>query len=211
MLKVKKQIKQLDGTVIEIEGTEAEVEAYEKKVGKKQQSEQAKKERKLLLESQKTIDKMSKKELIELIQAELAKQASRVEHHWYHHDGWWWKPHWDFNRWTYIYTQQNPNAGGIYITDTCDSIIDLTKTTGIGLGNIYSCMASSNSSPFVPASISGDSVPTSKFLQPANGNDVFGTVEQHSDERWKLTGANGNNLVLNGGTTFMAHNTDLKS
>jgi hypothetical protein len=148
-LKIKKQIKQSDGTILEIEGTEAEVEAFERKNEKKQQSEQAKKERKLLLESKKTIEKMTKKELTDLIQKMLAAAPSRVEHHWHYDNGYWWRPWWNNGIWTYQYTLTNPtyvghsqwatNTSGNSIMGssvnssiiTCNSAADFSKTTGI--------------------------------------------------------------------------------
>lgn len=167
MLKVKKQIKQQDGTVVEVEGTEAEVEAFERKHEKKQQSEQSKKERKLLLDSKRTLDKLTKKELLELLELleqALAKQAQpTVVHHWYHSNGWWWRPWWQDGIWTYQYTQTDPNwvltntngtgwmnsNAGVNLNAnssqsffTCNSVEELAQHTGVGMIQVYSSLVS---------------------------------------------------------------------
>ena len=168
MLRIRKEIRNPDGTTTEIEGTEAEVEAYERKNEKKKQTEQAKKERKLLLDSARTLDKMTKKDLVELIQKTLAEQATKEIHHyhWYYNNGYWWKPDGDGRAWVYLTTNTNPNlgqwyttvgssipAGGTYLTQglnsntlndghvvTCNSIDELTRSTGIGAEAVYASM-----------------------------------------------------------------------
>ena len=79
MLRIRKEIKNQDGTITEVEGTEAEVEAYERKQEKKRQSETVKKERKLLLDSAKALGKMTKKDLLELIQKALAENLDPLK------------------------------------------------------------------------------------------------------------------------------------
>jgi len=155
-LKVKKSIKQQDGTVVEVEGTEAEVEAFEKKNEKKQQSENAKKERRLLLESQKTIDKMTKKDLMELIQKMLAAAPTRDIHHWHYDNGYWWRPWWQNGIWTYQYSTNNPvysfttntayssTAAQASDIKTCNSVADFSKTTGINQSTIATNLLASS-------------------------------------------------------------------
>ena len=158
MLRIRKEIKNQDGTITEVEGTEAEVEAYERKQEKKRQSETVKKERKLLLDSAKALGKMTKKDLLELIQKALADlQAKEIHHyHWYYNNGYWWKPYWDGIVWTYQATTHNPNLGQWYTSTigvnsnqlndghviTCNSLDDLTRTTGIGAEAVYASMLS---------------------------------------------------------------------
>lgn len=155
-LNIKKQIKNSDGTITEIQGTEAEIEAYEKKSEKKQQSENAKKERKLLLESQKTIEKMTKKDLMELIQKMLAAAPTRDIHHWHYDNGYWWRPWWQNGIWTYQYSTNNPVYS--YTTNTaysttaaqssgvmsCNSVADFSKTTGIKQSTIATNLLASS-------------------------------------------------------------------
>lgn len=142
---IKKVIRDSKGQVIEeYEGTESEIESYEKKKEKKQQSEQAKKERKLLLEAKKTLGSLTKKDLLQMIEELLTKHLSNtttVYHHWYYHNGYWWKPHFDSGRWVYQYSTTNPH---LYPNQwvTCNSVSDLTKSTGLNANQVYTSIAS---------------------------------------------------------------------
>lgn len=85
-IKIKKQYKQADGTLIEVEGTEAEVEAFEKKQRKqKQQIEETEKKRTILYG--KDLDLLRK-----IIAEELAKQPKYNYH--YHYPPPYYRPYW---------------------------------------------------------------------------------------------------------------------
>lgn len=136
MLRIKKQIKQPDGTILEIEGTEAEIEAYEKKQNKKNESAQKKKE---ILHGKKA-KKLDMEELKRFLSEEIQKLAAiREVHHWYFNNGWWWRP-WYFNgQTTYIYSQTQPASG--YVGDisnfyTTTNAADLSKNIGLNTNEI---------------------------------------------------------------------------
>lgn len=71
-LKIKKNIKQQDGTIIELEGTEAEIEAWEKKQAKRQKSENIKQEKTILY------GKDLLKNIRKIIVKEIAKRPSQI-------------------------------------------------------------------------------------------------------------------------------------
>jgi hypothetical protein len=133
-LKIKKQIKNSDGTVTEIEGTEAEVEAFLRKQEKKKESidnrrkdlilgkKMSAADLKQMIAEEITSRLMTAEQLKRTIQDEIAKApAKSVEHHWHQTNGWWWRPYWDFAAplptWKYTYTQQDPSLGAsVYMT-----------------------------------------------------------------------------------------------
>lgn len=121
-LRVKKQIKNPDGTITEIEGTEAEVEAFLRKHDKMKEAPVAKPKRDLIL------GKDAEDRIRQLIGEELGKRLMTHEqladfirrtapatgqthhyHHWYHDNGWWWRPYWTGLAWTYQYTNSDPD------------------------------------------------------------------------------------------------------
>jgi hypothetical protein len=138
---IRKVVLDSQGRVIEeYEGNEAEVEAYEKKKSKREQTETAKKEKKLLLEASRALDKMAKKELIELIQKTLAEQAARqtTVYEWHYHGGWYWKPYWDAGRWTYLTTTNiSPSYSNVI---SCNSVDELSKNIGLDAVGVYSSL-----------------------------------------------------------------------
>lgn len=103
MLKIKKQIKNPDGTVTEIEGTEAEVEGFLKKVEKQNETAQrsAEKKRNLILgkEAKAEIQKMIEDAVrLAIVAHEVVKQHSSTivyEHNYYRHGGYYWQPWYD--------------------------------------------------------------------------------------------------------------------
>jgi hypothetical protein len=159
-LKIKKSYKQSDGTILEVEGTEAEIEVFEKKQDKRRQTENKSKERKLLLDGRKTLDKMTKAELLKLVEEAIQKKISAPErhiHHWYYTGGWWWRPWYGDNGWSYQYCNSNPYLTGVagdinfssgnYVSNssnsfyTCNSVNELSDKTGMGAMGIYSSLA----------------------------------------------------------------------
>ena len=144
-LKIKKQIKNSDGTITELEGTEAEVEAFLRKQEKKKESIENRKKDLIL-------GKSATEQIRKLIQEEIAKiPPARDIHHWHYDNGYWWRPLWANGVWTYQYTQANPNTwystaglgdtyGGVL---TCANISSqeadkgiLTCNSALELGNI---------------------------------------------------------------------------
>jgi hypothetical protein len=128
MLKIKKQYKQADGTLIEVEGDEAEIEAFEKKQRKQKAQIESESRKKTILYGKELED------LIRRIAAEEAAKATpKVEHHW-HYDwrpwnGYYWRPLWDGVSWTYQYsTAANPGDGNYTV---CNSAADLSSAIGI--------------------------------------------------------------------------------
>lgn len=134
-LKIKKQIKNSDGTITELEGTEAEIEAFLKKESKKQESVQKKKS--LIL------GKGMEARIREIIAEELAKlpaAQTSTYHHWYHYNGWWWRPYYTLGgSWLYQYTNSNPTnytANSLSCSEntgvmTCQSAQELSKMVGV--------------------------------------------------------------------------------
>ncbi len=211
MLKIKKQIRQPDGSTVEIEGTEAEVEAYERKLEKKQQSEQAKKERRLLLEFQKTLDKLTRKEPLELIQEALAKQqGAQVVHHWHYDNGYWWRPWWNDGVWRWQYTPNNPyiwtlnsnanspivgqdqssipmnaNAEGRWLT--CSSVDELSQGIGVQPLQVYSSIALEQS------------LGSARATEQEWGSSQVTLASGQIDTSSVSSGGTCGNIVLNGG------------
>lgn len=75
-LRIKKQYKQPDGTIIEIEGTLDEIAQYEKNLNKTQKKEEVVKKKKELL----------KDEVQRLVKEELAKNPQQVMHFHYRYE-----------------------------------------------------------------------------------------------------------------------------
>jgi len=175
MLKIKKQIKNSDGTITELEGTEAEVEAFLKKQSKKDETVSPKKKNLILgKEMQAAVQQL----IDEAITAHLLRfnhlNTHTVEHHWYQSNGWWWKPYWDQGRWTYMYTQNDPNtytgirgvtntiSSGIY---TCNSSAELSSKLGLDAHHIDQQMGGAqNSSDYVLTTTSNSGVNTGNHL-----------------------------------------------
>lgn len=133
MLKIKKQIKNSDGTFIEIEGTEEEIERFEKKQKKKYESEQKRKE--VLLGKTKKLKGIDVEELRKVLSEEIAKlQAIKEVHHWYYNNGWWWRPWYYGGTTVYLYSQTNPRTvlngpvGDYYVAG---DVVGLVNTIGV--------------------------------------------------------------------------------
>lgn len=121
MVKIKKQYKQPDGTIIEVEGTEAEIEGFEKKQQKqKAQIEQS--ERKKTILYGKDLEEIRK-----IVREELAKQARPIVYEYRYYNP---QPY------PYIYQPGWSIAPAIYgasstcgaLNTTTDNKINLTTT-----------------------------------------------------------------------------------
>lgn len=138
MLRIRKEFKQPDGTVIEVEGTEAEVEAYEKKQTKKNESAQRKKE---ILHG-KRAKSINIDELKQFLSQEIQKLAAiREVNQWYFNNGWWWRPWYFNNSWTYIYSQNQPQQnfnGDTSTYCTTSNATDVCNKIGLKIDDITS-------------------------------------------------------------------------
>jgi hypothetical protein len=133
-LKIKKQIKNSDGTITELEGTEAEVEAFLKKQSKKDESLVQKKKNLILgREMRAAIQEMIDDALNKTAQF---SQSKVVEHHWYHNNGWWWRPTWVGGNYVYQATQYDPNRYAVASNNciTCNSSAELGSNIGVNEG-----------------------------------------------------------------------------
>ena len=142
-LKIKKQIKNSDGTITELEGTEAEVEAFLKKQSKKDESLVQKKKNLIL-------GKEMRAAIQEMIDAAFANESANtykrapqiIEHHWHHYNGWWWKPQWYNGNYTFVATQRDPNlystTGAMSGYITCNTVNDLSSKIGMSANDISS-------------------------------------------------------------------------
>lgn len=144
MLRIKKQYKQPDGTMIEVEGSEAELEAYEKKQQKKNESAQRKKEilhgKAKKLAAKALASKEALEELRKFISDEMAKkQAIKEVHHWYYNNGWWWRPWWVDGTVTYLYSQTQPTVtynGDTSVFYSSTNANDVGKSIGLAANTI---------------------------------------------------------------------------
>jgi hypothetical protein len=141
-LKIKKQIKNPDGTMTEIEGTEAEVEAFLRKAQKQNETaEKAERKKNLILgkEAKAEIQKMIEDAVRIAIGAhEILKQhGSSVvhEHHYYRHGGYYWQPWYDGS---YRY---RPFNSDIWVT--CNSLAEVGTSIGTDVSSLVGSMADS--------------------------------------------------------------------
>lgn len=134
-LRIKKQIKNSDGTITEIEGTEAEVESFIRKHQKRNESPESKKKNLIL-----------GKEAVELVESlikhyisihELTKRHgtdfdSVVNHHYYYrYGGYWYYPYWFNGGLTWRYTNTDPTIAGAAVTwCAANSLNDLASSVG---------------------------------------------------------------------------------
>lgn len=109
-LKIKKQYRQPDGTLIEIEGTEAEIESFEKKQRKQKQQIESEEKKKTILYGK------DLEEIRKIVQEEITK-IPRIEYH-YHGSA---VSHW-FPAW----------SGGSHAIGSSDAVIP-TITTGASI------------------------------------------------------------------------------
>jgi hypothetical protein len=144
MVKIRKEYKQPDGTIIEVEGTEEEIEKYERKQKKKQEG--AEKNKRVLYgkmtraAARALKDRQNLDELKKFITEEMMKlQAVREIHHWYFNNGWWWRPWWFNGNVTYIYSQTSPSANFSGPVDTFNVTNDagrLNEIIGVNVGSL---------------------------------------------------------------------------
>jgi hypothetical protein len=153
-MKIKKQYKQDDGTLIEVEGEEWEIEAYEKKQAKKNESLKKKKE---ILHGKAAEEilkiKNAMNELKKFIVDELIKlQTVREVHHWHYNNGYWWRPWYTPIGPIYFYSNINPNnIADSSMVFTCNSVAELSSKIGIAK-NLISAPVTSNFSSFTVTS-----------------------------------------------------------
>ena len=185
MVKIKKQYKQADGTIIEVEGTEAEIEGFEKKQTKqKAQIEQS--ERKKTILYGKDLEEIRK-----IVREELAKQARPIVYEYRYFNYPYYQPQWSLG--PVIYGQSS-TCGAINTTDnkitcTTNTTADagqLTYTSapavyaaqGHGQANSIASMSSVVSSVLDVGSINAKN--TTKLLGGTNPNFEVGKSVQWS-------------------------------
>ena len=142
-LKIKKQIKNTDGTITEVEGTEAEVEAFLKKQNKRNEDVEQKK-RNLILgkEALAEVQKMIDAAIIRHNLLQNHNGNAVIHQHWYHNNGYWWQPRWTGNRYDYVYTMQNPTFGtGLTDAVYCSSN-ELSSKIGVNSTEIANALSS---------------------------------------------------------------------
>jgi hypothetical protein len=84
MIRVKKQYKQSDGTLIEVEGTEDEIERFEKKQRKQKSSNEQAEKKKTILYGKEF------EEIRKIIREEIAAAPARIEYRYFPYSPWNW-------------------------------------------------------------------------------------------------------------------------
>jgi hypothetical protein len=166
-LKIKKQIKNSDGTITELEGTEAEVEAFLKKQNKKDESTQTKKKNLILGKEMAAV-------IQDMIDAAITKHAlhnhlnlqPKEVHHWHFNNGYWWRPAWVGGVFTYQTSNVDPNVYGTTGITLCNNVSELSSKIGVPQSEI----------PVNALSVSTTAAASSNMLS-SNNNIKFGTVQ----------------------------------
>lgn len=199
MVRIKKQYRQPDGTIIEVEGSEAEIEAFEKKQRKQKQQIESEEKKKTILYG-KDLDEIRK-----IIREELAALPPKIEYRYHYY------PRYDNPYWvnpTPYYYRPFWSTGDTYGGSiTCDAKVGTVSNTNasewlqkLSVGDIKLTATSPKSETRVDASkfnwsnVSdlidvGMSTIGGNSIVDANSNKIGGWSTHNCNTTYKMSGA----------------------